>query len=94
MPQEEFSKRTIDLDDGLDPLLPATHPHIGAYSPIVQSLQASRSNTSLCLDQSPVGAAKRCYFHLPDEAEELMKGRFRIIKLFPLSYARLLLNSC
>jgi hypothetical protein len=36
--------------------------------------------TSVYSDQSPDGAAKRAHFHLPDEAAELMKGRFRIIK--------------
>lgn len=32
MDEEQFSKKTIDLEDGLDPLLPSVHPHIGMYS--------------------------------------------------------------
>ncbi|CAK7244929.1 MAG: hypothetical protein STHCBS139747_006492 [Sporothrix thermara] len=28
MDPDEFSKKTINLEDGFDPLLPATHPHV------------------------------------------------------------------
>ncbi|KAM0211144.1 hypothetical protein ACHAQI_005442 [Fusarium lateritium] len=30
--QEEFSKRTVNLEDGLDALLPAIHPHVDQSS--------------------------------------------------------------
>lgn len=29
MDEEKFAQRVFNLDDGLDPLLPARHPHIG-----------------------------------------------------------------
>ncbi len=32
MELEEFSKKTVNLEDGFDPLPPATHPHVGTYS--------------------------------------------------------------
>ena len=32
------------------------------------------------VDQSPDGAVRRVRFHLPDEADELLKGRVRILK--------------
>ncbi|KAJ5442008.1 hypothetical protein N7445_005015 [Penicillium cf. griseofulvum] len=56
---DQFARRIVNLEDGFDPLLPATHPHV---------------------DQSPTGAIKRVQRHLGDEAEELLKGRVRIIK--------------
>ncbi len=40
MDTDEFSQRTVNLEDGFDPLLPATHPHIGSLSwtpPMTQS---------------------------------------------------------
>lgn len=30
---DEFAKKTINLDDGFDALLPATHPHVGKPHP-------------------------------------------------------------
>ncbi|CAI4215893.1 unnamed protein product [Parascedosporium putredinis] len=54
-----FQARTLDLDDGLDPLLPVPHPHI---------------------DQSFRGAVLRVREHMKDDADELLKRRFRIIK--------------
>jgi len=32
MDLEEFSKKTINLEDGFDPLPPATHPHVGTQA--------------------------------------------------------------
>lgn len=32
MEESQFLEKTVDLDDGLDPLLPAVHPHIGEYA--------------------------------------------------------------
>lgn len=32
MDQAEFFKKTVNLEDGLDPLLPSLHPHIGKPS--------------------------------------------------------------
>lgn len=38
------------------------------------------------VDQSPGGAVKRARYHLPEEADDLMKGRYRIINVWrPLS---------
>lgn len=75
MTQVKFMERTIDLEDGLDPLLPSTHPHIGSLRP---------SNSCLSLtwiaDQSAAGAINRCRHHLGNDAEGLLQGRFRIIK--------------
>ena len=31
MDPDEFAKRTVNLEDGFDPLLPATHPHVGTW---------------------------------------------------------------
>jgi hypothetical protein len=36
------------------------------------------------VDQSVEGALRRLHHHLPDEAEELLKGRFRIINIWRL----------
>ncbi|KAK0726357.1 hypothetical protein B0T21DRAFT_413689 [Apiosordaria backusii] len=58
---DEFSKRTINLEDGFDRLLPATHPHI---------------------DQSTRGALLRVKRHMGEEAEELLKGRVRVINVW------------
>ncbi|KAL1868435.1 hypothetical protein VTK73DRAFT_3674 [Phialemonium thermophilum] len=59
--RDAFMKKTVNLEDGFDPLLPATHPHI---------------------DQTEIGAIRRVRRHLPDEAEELLKGRVRVINLW------------
>ncbi|KAK0671662.1 hypothetical protein QBC41DRAFT_48830 [Cercophora samala] len=56
---DEFAQRTINLEDGFDRLLPATHPHI---------------------DQSTRGALLRVKRHMGEEAEQLLKGRVRVIK--------------
>ncbi|KAH8649068.1 hypothetical protein BX600DRAFT_474476 [Xylariales sp. PMI_506] len=62
---DEFSKRTIDLEDGLDALLPAVHPHV---------------------DQSKGAAIQRVKMHMGDDADELLRGRVRIINVWqPLS---------
>ena len=29
MDESDFNKRTVDLEDGLDPMIPVTHPHVG-----------------------------------------------------------------
>lgn len=34
------------------------------------------------LDQSSAGAIRRCKFHLTEEADDLLRGRFRIINCF------------
>lgn len=34
------------------------------------------------IDQTPFSAAQRVKFHLPDEAEQLLKGRYRIINVW------------
>ncbi|KAI0127981.1 hypothetical protein BJ170DRAFT_397584 [Xylariales sp. AK1849] len=60
MDPSEFSKRTVDLEDGFDPLLPSTHPHVGSIS----------------------GAIRQVQRHLGDEADELLKGRVRIINIW------------
>lgn len=57
----EFSHKTINLEDGFDALLPATHPHI---------------------DQSSTGALRRIHRHMSEEAEDLLKGRVRIINIW------------
>lgn len=41
---------------------------------------ASKPTTNPHIDQSPTGAIRRVHYHLLDEAEELLKGRFRILK--------------
>ncbi|KAK1765102.1 hypothetical protein QBC33DRAFT_181399 [Phialemonium atrogriseum] len=65
---EEFSKRTVNLEDGFDPLLPATHPHI---------------------DQTMHGANLRVRRHMGDEADELLRGRVRVINIWrPLARVR------
>ncbi|KAK4224665.1 hypothetical protein QBC38DRAFT_484888 [Podospora fimiseda] len=65
---DEFSKRTVNLEDGFDPLLPATHPHV---------------------DQSMKGAILRVKRHMGDEADELLRGRVRVINIWrPLDKVR------
>ncbi|KAK1836109.1 hypothetical protein QBC39DRAFT_367498 [Podospora conica] len=65
---DEFCKRTVNLEDGFDPLLPATHPHI---------------------DQTTQGAIRRVRRHMGDRADELLKGRIRIINIWrPLAPVR------
>ena len=31
MHEADFAKRKIDLEDGLDPMMPVTHPHVGEF---------------------------------------------------------------
>ncbi|KAH7383953.1 hypothetical protein BKA66DRAFT_463167 [Pyrenochaeta sp. MPI-SDFR-AT-0127] len=38
--------------------------------------------TRVHIDQTPFSAAERVKFHLPDEAEELLQGRYRIINVW------------
>ena len=50
MDPAQFSQKTVNLEDGFDALLPATHPHVGKtgtgaasgyYLPVVVSLLTS-----------------------------------------------------
>jgi hypothetical protein len=79
MKQEHFNGKTIDLADGLDALMPSTHPHVGKFRRTTIHINFDRS-----VDQSPAGAVSRCKMHMGPEAEYLLKGRYRIIKSYPI----------
>ncbi|KAH6963026.1 hypothetical protein HG530_006756 [Fusarium avenaceum] len=65
---ESFQSRTLDLDDGRDPLLPVPHPHV---------------------DQTRQGATLRVKDSMPDQADDLLGRRFRIVNLWrPLKTVR------
>jgi len=81
MEPEEFSKKTINLEDGFDPLPPATHPHVGTQTRNIWSNKANP--TDFLPDQSIPGAIARVRRHMGEDADKLLKGRVRIIKYVP-----------
>lgn len=74
---KEFESRIINLDDGLDAMIPVTHPHVGKRAPRIAQKEVILTDI---VDQSFDGAVTRVRVHMGDQAEELLKRRFRIVK--------------
>jgi hypothetical protein len=64
---------------------PSRCVHVGMASFISKGERGANTDAIVTTDQSPDGAIRRAYHHLGDEAEEMLKGRFRIVKFVSLS---------
>ena len=72
------------MNDLVTWLRPATHVHVGMMLNL--HLLPPWITLSVLEDQSPAAVLKRIQLQLPEEAEQLLQGRVRIIKCANLAW--------
>ncbi|XMA10384.1 hypothetical protein WAI453_003175 [Rhynchosporium graminicola] len=78
---EMDQKRKVDLNSPTDALNPSMYPHIGQHKlKVVLIYWAMADNTHT--DESDVGSVLRAKHYLKDNADDLLRGRLRVINMW------------
>ena len=75
----EVEGTVVDLNNPTDWLRPAAQVHIGKL--LTQCIDIVGDILTPLEDQSPAAALQRIQMQLPEDADMLLKGRVRIVKL-------------